>query len=174
MGALAATTVDYIYITLAIFGVGKLLENIKFKKIFGITSSLVLIVFGLFILKSVFMEHVASVVATHTTNLFSSYVSVFFLTLSSPLTIVFFASIFTAKTIEYNYTKKELIIFGLGSGCMTLIFLGTAVLLFSFLRGRIPSLLVSILNVIVGVLLIGYGTARCINNFSSKQERPPR
>lgn len=37
-GALAVTIVDYIYITLSILGIGKLLENKKVKKIFGVVS----------------------------------------------------------------------------------------------------------------------------------------
>jgi threonine/homoserine/homoserine lactone efflux protein len=36
MGVLAATVVTYIYITLSVFGIGKILEEEKFKKIFGI------------------------------------------------------------------------------------------------------------------------------------------
>jgi len=34
IGTLAVTIVDYFYITLAIFGIGKLLENKKIKKAF--------------------------------------------------------------------------------------------------------------------------------------------
>jgi len=45
---LAVVIVDYIYIALAIAGVGKLLENAKTKKILGLVSSIVLILFGLF------------------------------------------------------------------------------------------------------------------------------
>jgi threonine/homoserine/homoserine lactone efflux protein len=45
IGALALTIVSYIYIALSTFGVGKLLENKKVKKIFGIISSIILIIF---------------------------------------------------------------------------------------------------------------------------------
>jgi len=46
----AVTIVDYLYITLAIIGVGKLLEEKKLKKIFSIISSTVIIIFGLIII----------------------------------------------------------------------------------------------------------------------------
>ena len=45
-GVLAVTFVDYFYITLAILGIGKLLENNKVKRTFGIISSVVLAIFG--------------------------------------------------------------------------------------------------------------------------------
>ena len=45
MGALALTIVSYLYIALATFGIGELFENKKVKKIFGIISPIVLIIF---------------------------------------------------------------------------------------------------------------------------------
>ena len=98
-GVLAVTIVDYFYITLAIFGVGKLLENKKVKKIFGIVSSIILAVFGLIIIKGI-AGGVSSATSTMPMTLISSFVSVFLLTISSPMTIVFFTSLFTAKALE--------------------------------------------------------------------------
>lgn len=43
---IAVTLVDYIFIALAVLGVGKLLEKHKIKLTLGITSSIVLILFG--------------------------------------------------------------------------------------------------------------------------------
>ena len=51
-GALAITIVDYFYITLSILGVDVLLKNKKTKKVFGIISSIVLIIFGGVIIKN--------------------------------------------------------------------------------------------------------------------------
>ena len=142
-GVLAVTFVDYFYITLAILGIGKLLENNKVKRTFGIISSVVLAI-------------------SSSTDLFSSFASVFFLTISSPMTIVFFTSLFTAKAVEYNYAKRELLLFGFGTGMATLLFMGTSVLVFSLIKGNIPVLLIQILNLIVGCLLIGYGVVRFV------------
>jgi threonine/homoserine/homoserine lactone efflux protein len=89
-----------------------------------------------------------------TTNLFSSFTSVFFLAVSNPMSIVFFTGLFSAKAIEYNYTKKELYSFGFGVGLSTLIFTSGAVLLFSLLKGTIPTIVIQILNITVGVLII--------------------
>lgn len=160
VGAIAVTLVDYFYITLAILGIGKLLENKRIKKVFGIISSIVLIFFGIIIIRGMTSGGIATAVNTKSTNLFSSFTSVFFLTLSSPMTIVFFTSLFTTKAVEYNLSKKELLIFGFGTGLATLLFMSTSVFLFSLIKGTVPILLIQILNLIVGCLIIGYGGIR--------------
>lgn len=159
-GVFAVTVVDYFYISLAIFGIGKVLENKMINKSFGIISSSVLIVFGLLILKGVIGGGVSNRVITGTTNILSSFISVFLLTISSPMTIVFFTSLFTTKAIEYGYNKKELLFFGLGTGLATFLFMGSSVILFSLIRGSVPPLLIAVLNGIVGCLLVGYGGLR--------------
>ncbi len=169
MGVLAVTTVDYFYIALSIFGVGKLLENNKIKKAFGIISSTVLVIFGSIIIKGVTGTSAAVVSGATPTNLFTSFTSVFFLTIFSPMTIVFFTSLFTAKAIEYNYTKRDLLIFGLGTGLATFLFMGISVILFSLVKGAVPILLIQILNLIVGCLLIGYGAVRIIKIFKMRK-----
>jgi len=159
-GALAVTIVDYFYITLAILGIGKLLESKKVKEIFGIISSIVLIIFGIFIIKGITNIDISTSQITNSANLLSSFTSVFLLTISNPMTIVFFTSIFTTKALEYSYTKKELLVFGSGTGFATFLFMGASVILFSLIRKSIPVLLVQVLNLLVGCLLIGYGYLR--------------
>ena len=159
-GVLAVTLVDYIYISLAIFGIGKLLEKKKIKKIFGIISSSALIIFGLWIVKGIVGVGASNAYASGAISILSSFSSVFLITITSPMTIVFFTSLFTAKAVEYNYTQKELLLFGLGTGFATLIFMSASVILFSFIRSTVPLILIIVLNGIVGCLLIGYGSLR--------------
>lgn len=163
----AVTIVDYLYITLAVFGVGKLLEKKKFKKIFGIVSSLVLIIFGGIIIKGIIGSYISTAVDTNTSNLLASFTSVFFLTISSPMTIVFFTSLFATKAVEYNYKKRELLIFGLSTGLATFMFMGSSVILFSLIGNIIPVIVIKLLNLIVGILLIGYGTIRLTKVFKN-------
>ena len=160
IAVLAVTIVDYFYITLAIFGIGYFLEKKRVKKIFGIVSSIVLIIFGIIIIKDVIGSDFSTNLDSNSSNLFTSFISVFFLTISSPMTIVFFTSLFAAKAVEYNYTKRELLIFGLATGSATFLFLGTSVILFSLSGAAIPIIVIRILNILVGILLIGYGTIR--------------
>jgi threonine/homoserine/homoserine lactone efflux protein len=166
-GVLAVTIVDYFYISLGIIGIGKLLKNKKFKKSFGIISSIVLMIFGFFIIKGLTNFNFSNTINS-TTSLFMSFVSVFILTISSPMTIVFFTSLFTAKAVEYDYTKKDLILFGLGTGLATFLFMGSSVIVFSLIKGAIPLLLIQILNLIVGCLLMGYGLVRLIKVLKNK------
>src|SRR3989344_4739348 len=80
IGTLAVTIVDYLYITLAILGIGKLLENKKVKKMFGIISSIVLMIFGIIIVRETMSGDISAIINTNSTNLLSSFASVFFLT----------------------------------------------------------------------------------------------
>jgi len=162
VGTLAVTIVDYLYITLAILGIGKLLEKKKFKKLFGIISSIVLFIFGAIIIKGIINGGLSNTIDINSINLFSSFISVFVLTISSPMTIVFFTSLFTTKAMEYNYTKKELIKFGFGTGLATLLFMGASVIIFFLIKETIPIFLIQILNLIVGCLLVVYGGIRFI------------
>jgi threonine/homoserine/homoserine lactone efflux protein len=172
LAVLGVTLADYIYITLAILGIGEFLKKEKIKKTFGVASSVVLILFGIFIIKNIFDINTASSIK-NSTSVFSSFISTFILTISSPLTIIFFTSLFTSKVIEYNYNKKELLIFGFSTGLATFIFMGSSVVLFSFIKGNIPMILIQTMNLIVGLLLVGYGTIRLfkilkINSLSGK------
>lgn len=162
VAVIGVTLADYVYITLAILGIGELLKKEKIKKIFGIISSIILVLFGVFIIKNILDVNISNSVNINSVSLFSSFISTFILTISSPLTIVLFTSLFASKVIEYNYTKKDLFIFGISTGLATFIFMGCSVILFSLVKGSIPVILIQIMNLIVGVLLIGYGTLRLI------------
>jgi len=155
----AVTLVDYFYISLAILGIGKLLEKKKIKKAFGIVSSVVLVIFGLVIIKGV-TGNINTTLEIQTTSLLASFSATFFLTISSPMTIVWYTGLFSAKAIEYNYTKRELLVFGLSVGLATLLFMGTSVILFSLVKKTVPISLIQTLNIIVGSLLILYGAVR--------------
>jgi len=164
----AVTLVDYFYITLSILGLGKILEKPMVKKPLGTISYLVLILFGFLILKSIIINFNGLKLTTAPNNLISSFTSAFILTISSPMTIVFFTSIFTAKAVENNFSKKELSIFGFGTGLATFIFMGLMIILFSIIKTTIPLLLIQLLNGLVGVLLIFYGLMRLIKIFKNK------
>ena len=170
---LAVTVIDYVYILLAIVGVGKLLERKTVQKKLAIISSVMLVIFGIVMLVS------ARDILTETTlqarpasNYGSSFLSAFLLTLSSPLTIVFWTGLFAAKAIEYEYSKRQLVVFGFSAGLATLLFLGCAVMILSLVQASVPVLLVRVLNVLVGVLLILYGVIRLIKVVRDQELQP--
>ncbi len=158
---IAVTIVDYIFIALAVSGVGKLLEKPKIKLMLGMISSLVLILFGIIMIVSISPgSQISSPDNLMESDYISSFISAFLLTISSPLTIVFWTSLFAAKAIEKGYTQKELILFGIAAGFATLLFLGSAVALLSVMKTSIPITLLKALNIAVGSLLMIYGTIR--------------
>lgn len=157
----AIAIVDYIYILLAIFGVGKLLEQGKIKLFLLIMSSIVLIIFGVYIIKGG-IEINTSSFENMIPSLQSSFFAAFLLTISSPLTIIFWTSIFAAKALEYNYTKNELFLFGISAGLATIIFLGLFIIILSFVRKSIPLEIIRISNITVGIIFIIYGIVRTI------------
>jgi threonine/homoserine/homoserine lactone efflux protein len=157
----AVTLVDYSFIALAVLGVGKLLEKPKIKLALGIISSLVLILFGIIMILSINPStQISGPNNLIESNYISSFISAFILTISSPLTIVFWTSLFATKAIEKGYAQKQLIFFGIAAGLATLVFLGASVALFSVIRASIPLMLLRILNTAVGLLLISYGVIR--------------
>lgn len=157
----AVTVVDYLYITLAILGTGKFLEVGKRRGVLTLLSSAVLIVFGFLMIRkggySVYGDGNASGMSYSAAE---SCVSAFILTISSPLTIVFWTGVFTAKAAEYSFGKRDLMAFGLSAGGATLIFLGFSVVIFSSIKVLVPAIVIQGLNVVVGALLIGYGLLR--------------
>lgn len=157
----AVTLVDYLFIILAVLGVGKVLERPKAKFISGITSSIVLVLFGIVMILSIKQSSAGNIAAIPIeSDYISSFMSTFLLTISSPLTIVFWTSLFAAKAIENGYDKNQLIFFGMAAGASTFVFLGFSVSLFSMFRASIPTTLLILLNTAVGSLLIIYGLIR--------------
>ena len=153
---LAITIVDAFYITLASIGVSSLLEKERIKKAFKIIGSTVLIIFGINIILNVFEINIIPGLNLQptTTNII---IQGLVLTLSNPITIVFWGSVLTTKIIEDKLEKKELIIFSIGLVSATLFFLTLVAILGTILSNFIPEYISNILNIIVGVLIIGFG-----------------
>ena len=173
VGVLAVTIVDLFYITIAIFGIGKFLEKKKVKKLFGIISSIVLILFGIMIIYGITSNGISTSVDISSTSLLSSFLLVFVLTISSPMTIVFFTGIFTTKALEHNYKKRELYLFGYSVGLATLLFMGVSVIIFSILKGFTPIIIIQVLNLIVGLVLIVYGIVRLLKGMKNNNKKIP-
>jgi threonine/homoserine/homoserine lactone efflux protein len=160
---LAITLADYIYIILSLIGIGKLLQEDRVKKWFGLIGAIILVLFGVMIFYKGFVsienaEHFSAIAWTP----LSAFTTAFVLTISSPLTIVFWSSVFSAKAIEMNYRNKQLIIFGIGTGSSTFLFLSATMLVLSFLKSDIPNSVIQGLNCVVGLLLIYYGVTRTL------------
>jgi len=158
---IAVTIVDYLYISLSLAGLSKVIENNRIKTILGVVSSIVLIFFSLLILKNAFHSLSISQTSNQWTPV-KSFISCFLLTISSPLTIFFWTGIFSAKAIEYKFTKKQLVVFGIGAGSATLIFMMSTMFVLSLFRTSINFTIIKVLNSIVGLLLLYYAISRLV------------
>lgn len=118
---LAIALVDAFYIILASLGVSKILDKPKIKKAFKIIGSLVLIIFGANIILNVFNINIIPGLNLKPTSS-NIFIQGLILTLSNPITIVFWGSVLTTKIIEDKLNKKELTVFSVGLVSSTLIF----------------------------------------------------
>ena len=158
----AAVLVDYLYITLAILGVGKALESHRVKTILGFIGALVLCVFGLVMIIDPFSGRLGYEVVSRSINPVSSFISTMLLTISSPLTILFWTGVFASRAVQKDYSGKELIPFGIAAGLASLVFLGITITAIYSIKLSLPGDLIKYMNTAVGVILIGYGLIRTI------------
>lgn len=171
LAVLAAVLVDYLYISLAILGVGKLIESEKTKRMLGLLSSAVLAVFGGVMIRSAWGFATPLGEAQSAANFFNSFFSTLLLTISSPLTVIFWTSLFTTRALEKGYSKMELIPFGFAAGLATLTFLGLTVIGIAYLKLAIPSLLIMAANIGVGAVLILYALIRMIKVIKNNSDK---
>lgn len=153
---LAIASVDAFYILLASLGASKLLEKENIKSVFKILGSIILVVFGLNIILNIWGINIIPGLNLNSgsSNLFIQGI---ILTLSNPITIIFWGSVLTTKIVEEKFSKKELVIFSVGLVSATLIFLSLVAILGTMIGNFIPSNIINILNIIVGIVIIGFG-----------------
>ena len=165
--------VDAFYITLACIGVSKLLENKKIRKTFQLIGSIILIIFGLNTILNVFnINIIPGLRIVPTTK--NVIIETLLLALSNPITIMFWGSVLTAKIIEDNMKKKDLIIFCTGLVSATLIFQHFVALLGTLVSKFIPSFISNILNILIGLLIIYYGILRLLDKPKEVKKRKRR
>lgn len=162
-GVIAAALVDAIFILFAIIGVGAILNEFKKLKT-GITyfGSAVLFYFGLSNILGAFNISVMPQLNLHIDNN-NIFITILILTLSNPLTILFWTGVFSIKLVEENKTKSSLYLFGLGALLSTVLSLSIVASLGSFLKMIMVEDFIVLLNILVGILLIGFSVKTLLN-----------
>lgn len=153
---IAIALVDALYIFLASLGASKILKNPKIKNVMKVVGALVLILFGINTILNVFDINIVPGLNLNPSSS-SAFVQGIILTLSNPITIIFWGSVLTTKLIEEKFKKKELIIFSVGLVSATLLFLTIVAILGMVLSSFISNSISNILNIIVGFLIIFFG-----------------
>lgn len=159
MGVMGVSVVDGLYIFAAISGIGLLLTKYKsFMKILQLSGAIILMFFGLQSIMNVLnISILPSIQLLTDQGIDNIFLKTMILTLSNPLTILFWISVFSTKMIEASMTKPDMYLFGLGSVLSTIFFLTTVSILGYFVNTFLPLSIVRYLNVIVGLFLIVLG-----------------
>lgn len=154
-GVLGVLIVDGLYILAAILGIASIIERKNTKIILKVFGAIVLFIFGISTILSVFnIVVLPSLSLQNTTNLNNVFIRTIILTISNPLTIIFWAGVFSTKLVEENMDKKDIYTFGLGALLSTAFFLTLVALVGSLTRSFFPPYIIQFLNVIVGILLV--------------------
>ncbi len=146
--------VDGICILLAVVGVGALMQKSytfrTFMKYFG---TLVLLAFAGFVIMTAFSDKASSAFNVSNISALKLAILVFFMTLSSPVTILFWTGLFSLKITE-NPDIKYNLTYGAGALLSVLAFLSCLTAFASFAGALLSPFMLSCLNVAVGCYLI--------------------
>jgi len=156
-GVLGVTLVDGLYIVVAILGIASIIDRKNVKLCLKIFGALVLFIFGLSTILGQFgIELIPGLNisgSSHTNNVFLQSV---ILTASNPLTIIFWAGIFSAKIAE-GLNSEDIKIFGFGALLSTIFFLTLVAMTGSIAKTFLPADIIRVLNILVGFLLVCFG-----------------
>lgn len=155
-GVLGVTIIDSIFITIATLGITSLLNRKNIKSYLKIFGEVILFVFGLNIVLNEFnINFMPSLCLSNSINSSNNeFFHATILTASNPLTIIFWAGVFSSKILEEAMERKVVISFGIGAVIATMFFLTIVALLGSLAQTFLSASYIKIFNIIVGGLLI--------------------
>ena len=161
----AVTLIDALYIFLAIFGIGSIINKNAIKILLKYIGSIILILFGVnIILNTINISIIPTIKLFNVNNINNIFMQGIVLTASNPLTIIFWGGIFSNKIIENKYSKMNLLIFGIGCILSTIIFLSFIAIIGKLFNMFLPNIIIRISNIIVGIVIICFGIKGIIRN----------
>ncbi len=149
-----ACTADLLYLVLLSVGALSLLTHPLILKIVGFIGALVLIYFGVSALRAKPSEKTG--IAIGNASLFKQYCAGLLLTLSNPMTILFWASISSQVVILSTKHPFAVVFAGLGVIFGTISWVITVNLFTHITKHKISDKTINILNKIGGIILLGF------------------
>lgn len=166
---LAVSIIDLLFIILSLLSSSFALNKKEVRYLLNLLNGLILIFFGLNLFLSVFGISLINGLPYFKNLLGHNYfLTGITLTLSNPLTIIFWSSVFSKKVSDNDYTRTNLLFFAMGCVLATFLFLSMISILGIYFNQFLPDNIVSILNIVVGLLIIFWGIKLIINkNFKA-------
>lgn len=158
----AIALIDAFYICLAGIGVSRLLVQERVKKCVSVIGAFVLCLFGI----NMILEAVGRDIVLHISSdsdVQSVFVQGLILTLSNPLTIVFWGTVLTQKMIKEQLRRLELFFFSAGLVSATVFFLTGIAILGTEMKEFLPDTISNGMNVVVGVVIVYFGIKMFLN-----------
>jgi Putative threonine efflux protein len=155
MGVLGVVLLDGLYILAAILGIAVVIDRKNIRLFLKVSGAVVLFVFGFDIILNQFhISLLPNFTIPDVLRIGDVFLHAVILTASNPLTIIFWAGVFSTRIIEERMKRSELYAFGSGAFLSTLFFLTLIALTGSFIRMFLSREVIKCLNVLVGVILI--------------------
>ena len=155
LAVLGVVIIDALYILLAIFGIASFIDKEGVKQVLKLFGAIIVAIFGLHIIVGTFgwevLPNVSLFSGIKTEN---SFVEGMILTASNPLTILFWAGVFSTKIAEEKLTRSDGYLFGLGSVLSTIFFLTVIAVIGSITRKFLPVSIIATFNFTVGLALV--------------------
>lgn len=156
-GIFGVIVADSFYIILALLGMVKIFTK-KNQDLLNKIGSLILITFGLSLIIKNLNLPIDNLLNNEKSGFDSSFINGLILTLSNPLTILFWFGVFSNHIGKENIKNNSL--FALGSILSTFIFLFSLSLISKSILPFVNSWLLVKLNIFVGILFIYFGGKR--------------
>lgn len=157
-GVLGVALIDALFIIVAILGIASIIDKKNIRICLKIFGAMILLIFGFSTVLGQFnINFLPSLSLQNLSNSNNVFTHALILTASNPLTIIFWAGVFSSKVAEETMKRKDIYSFGFGALLSTVFFLTLIALIGSFAKEFFPTSVIQILNIIVGFLLIYFG-----------------
>lgn len=154
----AVTLADALYVALSCLGVAAIVNKPKVKAMIRVVGCAVLLLFGADMLLGALGFTLLPGFRLFSAGAGGSlFMKGLVLTLSNPLTILFWSGMLTAKVMENKWDRGQLSFFALGCVLATVVFLTAVAAIGGLLGGVLPNLVIVVLNAAVGLMLIYFG-----------------
>lgn len=170
LSVIAVTIVDSIYVLLALKGTTAFLHKKNVQMLLKIFGSIVLVLFGLDSVLGNWKIGLLPSMRIAVYNGDSSFIYAFLLTASNPLTIIFWAGVFSAEVLKEKMNKDEIRHFAFGCISSTLLFLGLVSILGALFQKYMPDDVIKVLNLAVGIVIIYFGVKLLISKDKKEKE----